>query len=173
MTLHFWQIHVPKPYPAADICLHVNADKTEYMYFNQRGDIPTLNGSSLKLVNKFTYLGSSVSSTEANINTKLAKAWAAIDMLSVIWKSDLIDKKNAVFFQVAVVSILLYGCTKWTSTKRMEKKAWRQLHKNTASNIEQVLEAAPNQAAAVRPHNTHHKNYLSLTNQTGGTLQEK
>ena len=26
------------------------------------------------------------------------------------------------FFQVAVVSILLYGCTTWTLTKRMEKK---------------------------------------------------
>ena len=45
------------------IGLHVNAHKTEYMCFNQRGDISTQNGSSLKLVNKFTYLGSSVSST--------------------------------------------------------------------------------------------------------------
>ena len=31
----------------AGIDLHVNAHKTEYMYFNQRGDISTLNGSSL------------------------------------------------------------------------------------------------------------------------------
>ena len=40
------------------IGLHVNAHKTEYICFNQRGDISTLNGSSLKLVDKFTYLGS-------------------------------------------------------------------------------------------------------------------
>ena len=39
---------------AAGIGLHVNADKTEYMCFNQRGDISTLNGSSLKLVDMFT-----------------------------------------------------------------------------------------------------------------------
>ena len=39
------------------------------------------------------------------------------------------------------------------------EKAWRQLHKNAASNIEQVLEAAPHKAAAVRQHATHHKNY--------------
>ena len=58
----------------AGIGLHVNAHKTEYMCFNQRGDISTLNSSSLKLVNKFTYLGSSVSSTEKDINTRLAKA---------------------------------------------------------------------------------------------------
>ena len=64
---------------AAGITLHVNSDKTEYMCFNQRGDISTLNGSSLKLVDKFTYLGSRVSSTEKDINTRLAKVSIAID----------------------------------------------------------------------------------------------
>ena len=92
------------------------------MRFNQRGYISTLNGSSLKLVDKFTYLGSSVSSTETDINTRLAKAWKAIDSQSVIWKSDLTDKMKRSFFQAVVVSILLYGCTTWTLTKRMEKK---------------------------------------------------
>ena len=48
---------------AAGIGLHINEHKTEYMCFNQRGDISTLNGSSLKRIDKFTYLGSSVSST--------------------------------------------------------------------------------------------------------------
>ena len=55
---------------AVDIGLHVNAHKTEYMCFNQRGDISKQNDSSLKLVDKFTYLGSSVSSTERDINTR-------------------------------------------------------------------------------------------------------
>ena len=35
---------------AAGIGLHVNAHKTEYMCFNQTGNISTLNGSVLKLV---------------------------------------------------------------------------------------------------------------------------
>ena len=49
---------------AAGIGLHVNAHKTEYMCYNQTGDIiTTLDGASLKLVDKFTYLGSSLSST--------------------------------------------------------------------------------------------------------------
>ena len=107
---------------SAGIGLHVNAYKTEYMCLNQTGDISTLGGSSLKLVDKFTYLGSSVSSTEKDIDTRLAKAWTAIDRLSVIWKSDLTDKMKRSFFQAAVVSILLYGCTTRTLTKRMEKK---------------------------------------------------
>ena len=107
---------------AAGIGPYVNASKMEYMCFNQRGDISTLNGSSLKLVDMFTYLGNSVSSTEKDINSRLAKAWTAIDRLSVIWKSDLTDKIKRSFFQAAVVSILLYGCTTWTLAKRMEKK---------------------------------------------------
>ena len=92
------------------------------MCFNQTGDICTLNGSSLKLVDKFTYLGRSVSSTEKDINTWLTKLSTAVNRLSVIWKSDLTDKIKHVFFQAAVVSILLYGCSTWTLTKRMEKK---------------------------------------------------
>ena len=97
---------------AGGIGLHVNADKTEYMCFNQRGNISTLKGGPLKLVDKFTYLGSSVSSTENDINMRLARAWKAIDRLSII---------SQFFFQVAVMSILLYGYTIWTLNKRMEK----------------------------------------------------
>ena len=68
---------------AAGIGPNVNAHKTEYMCFNQTGDISTQNDSSLKLVDKFTYLGSSVSSTENDIDTRLAKAWTAIGHMEV------------------------------------------------------------------------------------------
>ena len=92
------------------------------MCVNQKGDISTLDGTSLKLVYKFTYLGSSVSSIEKDIDTRLTKAWTAIDRLSIMWKLNLTDKMKRSFFQAAVVSILLYGCTTWTLTKRLEKK---------------------------------------------------
>ena len=39
------------------------------------------------------------------------------------------------------------------------EKAWRKLHKNAASNIEQVLKAAPDKAATLR----HHENYPNCT----------
>ena len=99
------------------IGLHVNAHKTEYMCYNQTGDTTTLDGTPLKLVDKFTYLGSSISSTEKDIDTRLTKAWTAIDRLF-----DLTDKMKRSFFQAAIVSILLYGCTTWGLTKRLEKK---------------------------------------------------
>ena len=35
--------------------LHIKAHKTEYTCFNQTGDISTQDGSSMKLVDKFTY----------------------------------------------------------------------------------------------------------------------
>ena len=89
-------------------------------YFTET--ISTLNGSSLKLVDKFAYLESSVSSTETDIDTRLTKAWTANNRPSVIWKSDLTDIMKRSFFQAAIVSILLYGCTTWTLTKRLEKK---------------------------------------------------
>ena len=94
----------------------------EYMCYNQTGDISTLEGTPLKLVDKFTYLGSSVESTEKDIVTRLTKAWTAINRRSIRWKSDLTDKMKRSFFQAAVTSILLYGCTTWTLTKRLEKK---------------------------------------------------
>ena len=98
------------------------AQTTEYMSYNQTGDISTLDGTSLKLVDKFIYLGSSISSTEKVIDTRLTKAWTGINRLSIIWKSDLTDKMKRSFFKEAVELILLYGCTTWTVTKRLEKK---------------------------------------------------
>ena len=66
----------------------MNADKTE---FRCLGDISTINGGSVKLVDNFIYLGSNISSTEKDINTRVAKISSAIDKLSVIWKSNLSD----------------------------------------------------------------------------------
>ena len=88
------------------------------MCFNRRVSISTLDGRSLKFVDKFTYHWSSVSSTKNDINMWLAKAWTAIDRLSVIWKSVLSDKIKRSFFQAAVMvmSILPYGC--WLSVRR-------------------------------------------------------
>ena len=122
--------------------------------------ISTLEGTLLKLVDKFPYLGSSVESTEKDIETRLTKAWTAINRLSIIWKSDLTDKMKRSFFQPAVTSILLYGCTTWTN-KTAGEEARRQLHKNAACNLEQVLAATPHKTPTVRPPTSYHENYSS------------
>ena len=137
---------------ATGIGLHVNAQKTEYMCYNQTGDISTLDGTSLKLVDKFTYLGNSVSSTEKVIDKRLTKAWTAIDRLSIIWKSDLTDKMKRSFFQAAVMSILLDGCTPGTLTKRPKKKL--------DANYTRILRAILNKSW--RQHPTKHQLYGHL-----------
>ena len=122
------------------------------MCYNQTGNITILDGASLKLVDKCAYLGSSVSSTEKDIDTRLTKAWTAIDRLSIIWKSDLTDRMKRSFFRAAVVSILLYGCTMWTLTKRLEKKL--------DGNYTRMLRAILNKSW--RQHPTRHQLYCHL-----------
>ena len=99
-----------------------------------------------------TYLGSSVASTEKDIGTRLTKAWTAINRLSIIWKSDLTDKMKRNFFQATVVSILLYECTTWTLTKRLEKKL--------DGNYTRMLWAILNKS--MRQHPTRHQLYDHL-----------
>ena len=65
---------------AEDIGLLLNAIKTEYMCFKQEGPISILSSGPLKSIDKFTYPGSSVSSSERDV--RLAK----------VWKSALSDK---------------------------------------------------------------------------------
>ena len=80
------------------------------------------------------------------------KAWIAINRLSSIWKSDLTDKMKCSFFQVAIVSILLYGCTTWTLTKQLEKRLY--------GNYTRMLRAILNKSWQQHP--TRHQLYGHL-----------
>ena len=116
------------------------------------------------ILDKFTYLGRSISSTEKDIDMRLTKAWMAIDRLSIIWKSDLTDKMRRSFFQAVVVSLLLYGFTTWTLTKRKEKKL--------DGNYTRMLRAILNNSW--RQHPTRHQLYghlppITKTNQVRRT----
>ena len=72
--------------------------------------------------------------------------------LSIIWKSNLTDKMKRSFFQAAVTSILLYGSTTWTLTKRLEK--------NLDGNCTRMLRAILNKSW--RQHPTRHQLYGHL-----------
>ena len=66
--------------------------------------------------------------------------------------SDLTDKMKRSFFQAVVASILLYGCTTWTLTKRLEKKL--------DGNYTRMLRAILNKSW--RQHPTRHQLYGHL-----------
>ena len=61
--------------------------------------------------------------------------------------------------------IIIYDTAVWMhhmdTNKTAGEEAKRQLHKNVASNIEQVLEATPLKAPTIRPPASHYKNYPS------------
>ena len=98
----------------------------------------------------------------------LAKALAAIDWLSIIYKSDLSDE-------------IKRDCVNTTgrmhhmnADKTYREKARRKLHKNVISYIKQILEATlPTERIAVRPLTSHLKNHPSRTNKICRTLLEK
>ena len=100
----------------------------------------------------YIYIYTYISSTEKDIDMRLMKAWIAIDRLSIIWKSDLTDKMKRSFVQAAVLSILVYGCTTWTLTKRLEK--------NLDGNYTRMLRAILNKSW--RQHSTRHQLYGHL-----------
>ena len=118
-------------------------------------------------VDRFTYPRSSVSLTGNDMNTRLAKPWTANDSLSVIRKSNPTDKIKRSFFQAAVVSVLLYGCTTWTLTKRMEKKL--------DGNYTRMLRAILNKSCSQHPSKQQLNGHLSPISKTksDGTLLEK
>ena len=47
------------------------------------------------------------------------------------------------------------------ANKTAGEEVRRQLHKNVASNIEQVLATTPHKAATIQPPDSHHENYPS------------
>ena len=66
--------------PAESIGLNVFANKMECLCFCREGAISNLHGGLLKVVDKFTDLGSSILSTESDVNMRLAKACTAIEI---------------------------------------------------------------------------------------------
>ena len=123
--------------------------------------IPKLDGTPLKLEDKFTDQGSSVLSTEKDIDTRLTKAWTAINRQSIIWKSDLTDKVKRKFLPDSCLIDTAVWMHYMDANKTAREEDRQQLHKNAASNLEQVLAATPHKTPTIRPPASYHENYPS------------
>ena len=97
--------------------------------------------------------------------------WRAIDKLLIIWKSDLTDKTQFLPGSCRIDTAVWMHYL--DANKIAGEKSRQQLHKNAASNIEQVLEATAHKASTIWPPASHHENYPSQTIQTCRTLLEK
>ena len=105
------------------VSLHINSSKTEYMAYNLRrqGDLTTLDYAKLRQVDDFQYLGSWKDQTTKDLEIRKAKAWAASNKLTVVWKSSISTDLRIRFFRASVKSVLLYWSGNLTLTTALEK----------------------------------------------------
>ena len=107
------------------IGLYLNESKTEYISFSQTDDplvIKTINNTILKRVDDYKYLGSYISSSAKDFNTRKGMAWSACNDLNKIWTSKLDTKIKVEIFRATVEPILLYGSETWTLPVKLEKR---------------------------------------------------
>ena len=107
---------------AKEIGLHINESKTEYMSYLTEGDLYSLNVTKLKKVDHFKYLGSQVGNSSNDIDNRIGMAWAALNKMNTLWKSNLPKKLKISLFRATVESILIYGGQCWTLTATLNNK---------------------------------------------------
>ena len=106
---------------AMQVGLHLNASKTEIVTCNIKDppNIKSFNGSNLKHVTNFKYLGAYVPNSSYDFNSRKALAWSAMNKLDCIWKSNLNKSLKLRFFRACIESILIYNSETWTLTRAM------------------------------------------------------
>ena len=85
-------------------------------------EMKTINGYILKLVNDYKYLGSYISSSFKDFNTRKGMAWSACNDLHRIWVSDLHVNMKIYIFKTLIEPILLYGSETWTLTSKQQQR---------------------------------------------------
>jgi len=127
--------------------LTISIKKTEVLYQPAKGSAPnpppiTIDGKALNNVDKFTYLGSCLSSANSlddELSSRLAKASSAFGRLTHrVWNERglKLETKIAVY-RAVVLSALLYGSESWTVYRRQVKllEQFHQRHLRRILNI--------------------------------------
>merc|ERR1712001_159737 len=89
---------------------------------NNSNPVRTLNGTSLKQVEEYKYLGSYISSSEKDFTTRNGMAWSACNDMHKIWSSQLPNYLKVKIFRATIEPILLYGSETWTLSRELEKR---------------------------------------------------
>ena len=97
----------------------MNSDKTKFMCFNQdefmseiilctESDVNIHIGKAWTTIDRFLYLGSSISSTESDINIHIGKEGTTIDML-IYLGSSISSTESDVDMRIGITWFLLIG----------------------------------------------------------------
>ena len=128
---------------AKQVGLFINVKKTEVMNISKAPAQPIkIEGNEVKQVNKFTYLGSVISSengAKADIETRLNKARIAFKSLKIIWRSRKYSLKTKLkVYSSNVKTVLLYGSECWRVIKK-EMNKLNSFHNNCLREICRVF----------------------------------
>ena len=74
------------------------------------------------MVEDYVYLGSFISSSEKDFNTRKGMAWSSCNDMHQIWTSQLPKSIKLEIFRATVEPILLYGSDTWTLSKKLERR---------------------------------------------------
>ena len=109
--------------------LHINAKKTKFMSYNISDEFQLSLADRTSITRAvteagaqdFKYLGAWIDNTWQDIKVRKGQAWAALNKMDDIWKSDLRRETKIGFFKATVEFVLLYGCETWTLNKKLNK----------------------------------------------------
>ena len=123
-TVHQAEVLLHKVEAATQsIGLFLNVAKTKVMHVNPSSDVNILSrsGETIEKVDDFLYLGG-YTNTSRDMDTRIRKAWGALNSLTKIWRSNVKTETKVRIFKSVVESILLYGCESWVMTKTAVNK---------------------------------------------------
>ena len=116
--------------------LKINSRKTQTMVisrdltqrpYTEAGTVDiSVDGEPVEQVSHFTYLGSVISADgtiDRELNTRIGKAHSAFSTLHRIWYNRNIKTGTKIrIYRAAVLTVLLYGCEAWTTTKALDSR---------------------------------------------------
>ena len=103
-----------------NVCVSVSVNNPEPIKNNI-----TVNGQPLERVEKFKYLGATISEegSKPEVLARAAQALIALAKLRPIWKTKNISLKTKVrLLRALVMSIFLYACESWTLTAKLQRR---------------------------------------------------
>ncbi len=102
--------------------LRVNPRKTEVLHVPGPNINISLEGKTLAVCNKFSYLGGQVPCCRDDFRHRKSLAWLAFNRLRVVFNSKILsDCLRAKLFAATIETVLLYNAVTWTLTRTLEE----------------------------------------------------
>jgi len=107
-------------------CMAVSKNTTQQPYTEECSLDITVDTSPVHQVSNFTYLGAIICSDgtiDRELSARIQKASGAFNQLGSIWKNrNILNNTKIRIYKAAVMTILLYGCEVWNTTKKQMKR---------------------------------------------------